>query len=301
MIRRILPIVATLALLTPYAAGAQEGSLRWTPEKSMELRQVTGTAVAPDGLRIAFVVRVPVMDGEKSEYLSHVWIVNADGSGVVNLTNHPGKDGGATWSPDGQSIAFMSDRDHPRRELYVMRADGAEVRRLTRNELYEETPAWSPDGRSIAFTRQVEEPASTGHAGNGEIFLIAPDGTGERRLTNRDGFDSAPRWAPDGRRLAFHGPGTADAFDLFVIDADGTNLRNLTNDAADDYQPTWSPDGMWLAYCSGPGRNDAYDVWLIRPDGSGKRQLTTAPDRDQRPGWRPVAGRKAPSPAVVLQ
>lgn len=235
---------------------------------------------SPDGARVVF------QSNRSGNY--DLYVMPAGGGEAVNLTNHPAADVGATWSPDGQRIVFASDRDQARRELYVMRADGTDVRRLTHNTQYEETPVWAPDGTRLAFTRQVEEPAAGGHAGNGEIFVMAADGTGERRVTTRSGFDSAPSWSPDGRRLAFHGA-VPDGFDLFVVGVDGSGLQPLTQGAPEEYQPAWSADGAWLAYCAGEGQE--YDIWVMRPDGTDRRRLTTTAGRDQQPAWRPRATR----------
>ena len=78
-------VAAALILATPLRAQEAE-ALRWSPAKSMEFRVIQQTAVSPDGSLVAFVVRVPVMEGEKSEYLSHIWLANPDGSSVRQFT-----------------------------------------------------------------------------------------------------------------------------------------------------------------------------------------------------------------------
>ena len=78
--RRLAFFVATALTLAVPLHAQEDGELRWSPEKSMEFRVVQQTAVSPDGSLVAFVVRVPVMEGEKSEYLSHIWLARPDGS-----------------------------------------------------------------------------------------------------------------------------------------------------------------------------------------------------------------------------
>ncbi|MCE5250376.1 hypothetical protein LLG96_09165 [bacterium] len=130
-------------------------------------RNETGDSLpswSPDGTKIAFVSDrdfVPVEDVKPpsrdevilgDEYLekamkakrkTDIFVMNADGSNPVNLTNYPNNDTKPTWSPDGSRIAFISIRN-AKRELFTMAADGSDVQQLTKNEDMEEYPAWSP-------------------------------------------------------------------------------------------------------------------------------------------------------------
>lgn len=74
-----------LLLLASNVSG-QEKTLRWTPELSMRFHQVGSTAISPDGSRIAYAVREPLMEGPKSEYLSHIWIVDSEGTRAAQWT-----------------------------------------------------------------------------------------------------------------------------------------------------------------------------------------------------------------------
>ena len=87
-----------------------------------------------------------------------ICVLNADGSGFVNLSNHPGFDSDPAWNPDGTEIAFVSNRDG-NQEIYRMAADGSGVKRVTADEATDMEPAWSPDGGKIFFIsdREVEQ------------------------------------------------------------------------------------------------------------------------------------------------
>src|SRR5205807_211691 len=88
-----------------------------------------------------------------------IYLVHADGSGPVNVTNSPDNDGLSDWSPDGTRMAFVSDRDG-NWEIYVMNADGSGLRNLSNNPSLDREPTWSRDGTRIAFYSERD--------GNGE-------------------------------------------------------------------------------------------------------------------------------------
>jgi WD40 repeat protein len=178
---------------------------------------------SPDGTKIVYSART------SSSW--DIWTMNADGSDQVNLTNHSGNDGRAEWSPDGTKLVFDSERDGSR-GIHVMKPDGGELIRLTTGDDW--NPTWSPDGARIAFTRfgpnaaediwvmdadgsnQVNltnlpgsmdgeaawSPDGTTIAfaserhGNLEIYLMDPDGTNLRRLTQNLSWDQWPSWSP---------------------------------------------------------------------------------------------------------
>jgi Tol biopolymer transport system component len=145
----------------------------------------------PDGTRIAFQRGEFVTDpGEGDPILqpADVWSMNPDGTARTNLTNHPAQDITPAWSPDGQRIAFGSDRGGSY-DIYVMNADGTGLSQLTTHAGSEWGPAWSPDGHSIVFHRQVT-------ATNYEIYKMNADGGGQVPITNHPLWDMEADWQP---------------------------------------------------------------------------------------------------------
>ena len=94
--------------------------------------------------------------------------MNADGTGVTQLTDNDGRDGFPAWSPNGKQIAFDSSRDGDL-EIFVMNADGTGVTQLTDNDDYDGFPVWSPNGKQIAFMGNRD--------GDREIFVMNADGS----------------------------------------------------------------------------------------------------------------------------
>jgi Tol biopolymer transport system component len=131
-------------------------------------------------------------DGTKITFYSYrydnfdVYVMNANGSNQVRLTNHPAFDAGADWSPDGTRLVFQSERDG-NTEIYVMNADGSNQARLTTNTVFDAGPAWSPDGTKMVFQRIQE--------GNADIYVMDADGSHQIRLTN-SGNNFGPAWQP---------------------------------------------------------------------------------------------------------
>lgn len=237
-----------------------------------------GSSWSPDGKYILFYSD---RDGRKNIYR-----MDADGKNPVRITKDSGQHFLPEWSPDGEKIVYVAEQGGKSRDLYIMNKDGSGVLQLTNNDLYEESPSFSPDGKKIVFTRQLREPDDTAHAANGEIFIMNADGSDAKRLTNKKGYDSGPRFSPDGSKIAFYGPDEKGNFELFIMNADGTGMINLTQDPLEDYSPEWSPDGNWIAYSRGTSAN--YDAWAIHIETGIKFRLTTNPKRDESPVWKPV-------------
>ncbi len=121
-----------IALLTvgSSAAMTQENVSRWTPELSMKYHAIQGTAMSPDGQYVAYVVRKPIMEGEKSEYLSHIWVVTTDGELNVQYTQGDTSTSNPSFSPDGRFLAFTSSRSGEN-QIWMMPLTGGEARQIT--------------------------------------------------------------------------------------------------------------------------------------------------------------------------
>jgi Tol biopolymer transport system component len=219
-----------------------------------------------------------------------IWLVNADGTGLTRLTTRRGAEFDPTWSPNGIRIAYRDSRRGINNddEIYVMKADGSGQANLTRNPADDWGPAWSPNGTSIAFS-------STRDTGSiPQIFLMDPDGSNVRRLTEIEG--EYPTWSPDGTRIAFmslqSGPrASTPEYEIFVMNAVGTDLRRLTHSPGEDGWPAWSAGGTAIAFSSARddhgqfGEGPFFQVFVMNVDGTGLRKV--GQEFGQFPTWSP--------------
>jgi beta-N-acetylhexosaminidase len=220
-------------------------------------------AWSPDGSRVAFAAdRAGNLD---------VYVMQADGMGLLQITSDPSIDDEPSWSPDGQRLLFNSNRDG-NAELYTVNADGSGLTRLTNTPANEFNARWSPDGEQIYFIE--------GQSGSFHLAVMASDGSTRRQLTGEgifQGFDLSP----DGSRLVF-----ASGGQLWLMDANGSEPVTVSSLPGMAAFPAWSPLGERIAFQYSPGNGQASDIYLIHTDGSGLLQISHHTDPDVRPAWR---------------
>ena len=255
-------LLTALLLLTSAPLHAQ--SFQWTPERMIRHPRVGAVLPSPDGARVLFTVGNPSMEGEKSEWITQVWLANRDGTGAVQLTRAESSSHSPQWSPDGQWISFLSARGGET-QLYRLPLAGGEAERLTSGKSGVGAYAWAPDGASIAFTatepRTEEEEKAAKEKRDARVVdekhrlarlhVMRVEGDrAPKKLELGDvhvtGFD----WSPDGKSLAYEHAATPKVFeqtDVSVIDvASGTRIVIRATPAAES-SPRFSRDGRSLA------------------------------------------------------
>lgn len=255
-----------------------------TAEDLFNINVVSDPQASPDGSLVAYVVTTA--DKERDGYRSAIWITPTGEGEPWMLTSGAFRDSSPRWSPDGRTIAFVSDRplmtpvsrdneddkaEHKESgknakndnagngkqpsQIWTIAVAGGEARQLTTQEFGAESPAWSPDGRTIAFIGQTEF----------------------------EGDESAPQKVADERivtkiRYRFNGIGFIDRYrHLFTIPATGGEARQLTSGDYQNSQPAWTPDGKSIVFVSNRRqdrhRSSASTIFAIKEDGGEPLQL----------------------------
>lgn len=232
-------------------------------------------AWSPDGTKLAF------SRGDAGTGTVHVFVMNADGTGVTQLTSTSLNDFSAAWSPDGTRIGFTRNG-----EIWVMNADGTGQTLLKGSaQGFNGGPKWSPDGTRIVFVKQGCPPPQCSFVGT-QIFVMNADGSGEISLTPGETVALSADWSPDGTQIAYAlGGGVNNRFGIIVMNADGSAPHALTTQPV--VQPAWSPDGGYIAFVmTGLGPRG---IFVMKADGSAQTQITTSA-ADITPDWQPVPG-----------
>lgn len=240
---------------------------------------------SPDGSQVVFSVDPAGGIIPSFEAKLDIYRVNADGSGLLRLTDSPGFDIAPRWSPDGTRIMFVSARDG-NDSIYVMNADGSGVEQLTVGIGETFVPRWSPDGSQILFG--LYDPLDPDTADIG-VYIINADGSNLTNVSNMNvsdpvGFDGYADWSPDGSRIAFSST-RSDTYEVYVVNVDGSGLINITNSPGTaELDPKWSPDGTRITYRGNLGGTT--NVYVVDPDGSNLINVTAGEDGSS-PQWSP--------------
>lgn len=310
--RLVVTAALLAAALLPLPGTAQEGE-GWTPELSMRYHAVQGTAVSPDGSQVAWVVREPVMEGETSEYLSHIWLADADGGRARQFTRGDRSATSPAFSPDGRSLAFTSSRSGSN-QVWMIPLDGGEAEQITTADPGVGSFAWSPDGSRVAYTMvdpETEEEKAAKREKRDVIVVdqefdsahlymvaVAADAAGERpvtRLTSGDFHVTSFSWHPDGSRIAFaHAPDPRIntgrlAGDISWVELAGPTVTPLVHGPGVETSPEVSPDGRWVAFVSTGDQIEPVglgDIHVVASTGGTPRKLADTPDRSANIlGW----------------
>src|SRR6266850_5473821 len=198
---------------------------------------------------------------------------------VARLTHDPGISEWPTWSPDGKTLAFVSNRDG-NFDIYVRRVDGGQEVNITNDPAQDFQPSFSPDGNQIAFvstrssrTGMIQIGATFGlefRTYGGDLWAVPALGGQARRLARDANF---PAWSPDARRIAYvSGPEAHRA--ILEIGPDGGTPRTVLASDASSWETVrvrYSPGGTWLSFETTLG-----EVWLVPASGGQPRRLTVA-------------------------
>lgn len=223
-----------------------------------------------------------------------IYVKSVDGQAVTQLTNDPSQDVMPSISPDGQRVAFSSNRAGSW-DIFVVGIAGGQAVQITSESTHELHPSWSPDGRQLVFCRL--NPRSR----QWELWVVdAANPTAARFI----GHGLMPEWSPTGDLIAYQKPRERGErlYSIWTVAYDGGEARTPTEVASDPeiayVSPSWSPDGTRIAFAavanpSGPivgglgFKPASAQIWMVNTDGSGRTPLTEGPFVAVIPRWSP--------------
>jgi len=169
--------------------------------------------------------------------------------------------GGSTWSPDGKTVAFVSNLSG-RNNLWIVASEGGWPTQLTVSDNRQTSPAWSPDGKWIAYMSDYDGDEQW------DIFMVSPKTGQVVNLTNtREIAEESPTWSHDGRYIAYMvKPKTSSVFEIDVYDTLMRDVKHLTTGTAKDRMnvaPIWSADGKFIAYTQDQSKGSDSNVFLV--------------------------------------
>ncbi len=278
----------------------------------LALRLASDPQLSPDGSLIAFTVHQ--CDGETNTISSAIWVVNSEG-GKAQIPRQmtgigPGKRGKhldctPRWSPDGQFLAFLSDRSGSK-QIYLLPLQGGEARQVSNLGQEVTEFSWRPDGTallahsawkpsddhdipdtstiSVVYTRLDEQWDGLGYKQerHQQLWLLSLDGTATR-LTSEPVDLVQSCWSPDGTEIAFCAnrrpdPDLSASMALWVLSLSTRQMRRLTPEEGLAQMPAWSPDGQAIAYYYAVDQTEASNIspWVVNPhDNSAPRPATS--------------------------
>jgi len=245
---------------------------------------------SPDGSRVAFSHYVK--EGPP-DCCDEIFEMNADGTGLSQVTHDHAYASFPSWSPDGAQIVYTSYRGEHYvpgcdgstlcpGDLYAIGADGSGERQLTNDPADESMPSWSPDGSRVVFRSTLAD-------SGGGLYVMNPDGSDMAELAaNPGGFVLYPAWSPDGSKILFLFATPNERFGVWVVNPDGADMHQLIDTNADTNfaPPLWSPDGAEIAFAKLV--EDEPQLWVMGADGSEPHMVAALPRYGISPlAWKP--------------
>jgi dipeptidyl aminopeptidase/acylaminoacyl peptidase len=236
-----------------------------TADDLFQLAFVGDPRISPDGKWIAYALTTSRFDDNK--YASNLYLAPAEGGEPRALTHGDHANTLPRWSPDGRTLAFVSNRHDKKQQVYLLSMEGGEARRLTDLDGSISAMRWSPDGSRLVLAHRA----------------LSAEQIARRQAKKDDAEDKRPQFQVH-RSIHFKEDGMGFLFDthahLYVVDAASGKATRITDGDTDDIQPVFSPDGKTIAFSSNrmedPQANlDNLDLCLVPAAGGAITRLVS--------------------------
>jgi dipeptidyl aminopeptidase/acylaminoacyl peptidase len=305
MIKRLVVLFAVITA-TISIANAQHVP---TLDDLLTLKSIGGTQISPDGKSVAYTVGFG--DFKQDAFITQIWLANSDTGKSFQLTRGDKSSTNPRWSPNGQWLAFLSNRVEDKNQIFVIDPSGGEAQQLTKSETAVGNFAWSEDGSTIAYTATeptaqplkdrkdyygdydvVREGYSYVHLWTLDVAEAMKSPIAGKQRTKKTDFSiDAFSWSPDGSMIAFSATVNPDLIqgttaDIYLLNLKDDSVKKIVDQPGPDNNPRFSPDGKQIVFSSAMGEKLFFasnsKLAIVGIDGGTPKSVTDS--FDENPG-----------------
>ena len=286
---------------------------RWTPEMMIQYQRLSSTAISEDGKFIAYEISTPILESEKSEFHSQIWLLSTYDESRFQLTQGKTSSSQPKFSPDNKWLGFLSARGEKKtRQLFIISISGGESIQITDVASSVNRFDWSPDAMKIAFTMAdpetdddkkrkkekrdwtiVDEDYKYNH-----LYVVSIEEIEEpRQLTKGDLNVGSFDWSPDGAKIVYDHTeiptaNSSSTSNISIVGLASGSSRVIVDWGGFDASPKFSNDGKRIAFVS-DGNNPSWGrehyVYTASSSGVRKKKLQPTPSKyvNAIEGWSP--------------
>jgi dipeptidyl aminopeptidase/acylaminoacyl peptidase len=309
MTKQFSSLLALLVLLATIGQSSYGQRHVPTIDQLLTVQSVGGTQISPDGKWTAYTIGYG--DFKQDAFITQICLVNNDTGKSFQLTRGEKSSTGPRWSPDGQWLAFLSNRVEDKNQLFLINPEGGEAQQLTKSETAINSFAWSEDGKMIAYT--ATEPTAQPLKDRKDYFgdydvvregysyvhlwtfnladaMGAPI-VGKQRTRKKEFSIDSFSWSPDGTTIAFSATINPDLIqggtdDIYLLKLSDDSVKKIVDQAGPDSNPRFSPDGKQIVFVSAMGDKLYFAsnsrLAVVNADGGPPRSISDS--FDENPG-----------------
>src|SRR2546423_2256188 len=280
-----------------------------TLDDLLTLKSIAGTQISPDGKWVAYTVGYG--DFKQDAFITQIWLANSENGKSFQLTRGDKSSTSPRWSPDGQWLAFLSNRVEDKNQIFLINPTGGEAQQLSKSETAISNFAWSEDGKTIAYTatEPTAQPLKDRKDYYGD-FDVVREGysyvhlwtlnvaetmkspiAGKQRTKKTDFSIDSFSWSPDGSMIAFSATLNPDLIqgitaDIYLLNLKDNSMKKIVDQPGPDNNPRFSPDGKQIVFSSAMGEKLFFasnsKLAIVSIDGGRPKSITDS--FDENPG-----------------